>query len=151
MVFLSLLHTVALISQFQKTVLFLTMFYTVEYDSFCLMASLFARRLMNCSHSPPMPPFVPMIKGVNVPCSISKTLCVYSRFFAFSCSRKIVLVLRLVLVMELTCVTLTSKKCCLSMLPETVSLNIQTRRSKDYDIYIIYTVYDCIKKYILTT
>ena len=24
---------------------------TVEYDSFCLMASLFARRLINCSHS----------------------------------------------------------------------------------------------------
>ena len=59
---------------------------TMEYKSFCLMASLFARRLISCSHYLPMPPFVPIISGVNVPCSISNTLCYIHRFFACSCS-----------------------------------------------------------------
>ena len=60
-------------------------------------------------HSLPIPPLVPRTKGVNDACSTSKTRCKYCLFFSASLSWKIFSVSWLMLVVELTCVTLTSK------------------------------------------
>ena len=58
---------------------------TAEYSSFCFSDNLLAKAVTNFLHSSPIPPFVPKMRRVKLPCSISNTRWLYSRFFAASC------------------------------------------------------------------
>ena len=75
------------------------------------MASLFAKRFMNCSHSPHA-----TVRSHDQRRVLFLKLFAYIHVFCLFVFSKDSLVLRLVLVMELTCVTLTSKNavcpCC---------------------------------------
>ena len=53
---------------------------TTEYSSFCFSDNLLAKAVTNFLHSSPIPPFVPKMRGVKLPCSISNTRWLYSRF-----------------------------------------------------------------------
>ena len=79
------------------------------------MASLFARRVMNCSHSPPCHGSFPLSKRERTVSYFQSSLHILT-FCACSCSRNLVFILRLVLLIVLTYVTLTSKNtlclCC---------------------------------------
>ena len=57
------------------------------YESCCFSASKFARRLNMTVASGAIPPLTVKTRGVNDPCSISRTLRPYSDFFFLSCSR----------------------------------------------------------------
>ena len=56
----------------------------IVYCSHIFSAISFLRRLWYFKHSWPIPPVVVNTKGVTVPCSTSRTLLEYWRFFSFS-------------------------------------------------------------------
>ena len=60
-----------------------------EYCSPFLIEIKATSRLCYCKHSFPIPPVDIKISGVNVPCSMSKTLLELCRFFSFSLLRYI--------------------------------------------------------------
>ena len=95
---------------------------TVSYLLFCFSASIPASFETNCAHSTPIPPFVPKTRGVNDPCSTSRILCIYSRFLAFSCERKVWAVFRFLLESEFTCVTRMSKNAVCPLLQKPLAL-----------------------------
>ena len=56
---------------------------TTEYSSFCFMLNLFSKAETNREYSLPIPPMVPKMSGVKLPCSTSKIISLYSRVFFF--------------------------------------------------------------------
>ena len=95
-----------------------------EYSSFCFSDNLLAKAVTNFLHSSPIPPFVPKMRGVKLPCSISNTRWLYSRFFAASCWWNISVVFLVKLDCELTCVTRISKNDVWPRLQKPFALNI---------------------------
>ena len=80
------------------------------YFSDCFRESFFANRFMNLWHSSPIPPFVPITRGVNDPCSTSRILWLYVLFFSSSCCLKMISVVWSLWLRASTCVTRISKK-----------------------------------------
>ena len=93
---------------------------SVEHNSFCLMASLFVRRFINCSHSPPMQTFVPIMNGVNYR-ALFPTFFAYIHVFCLFVFSKHVFDITVGVGDGVAMRNSHIKKCCLSMLPETGS------------------------------
>ena len=94
---------------------------TTAYSSFCFTLSFLANSETNLEHSSPIPPFVPKTSGVKLPCSTSRTLSLYSRFFACSCCLNIVDVL---IGRRVNMRNSYIKKFCLSTPPKITGFNI---------------------------